>query len=120
MRTSAPHRPVPWLRERLDAVDCEDGMTVLIDTLVERQSFACQRSWFARGRSDPSIRIFRYEDLAQDEVAFLRDLFGYLDVQMSEHEFTGLSERHAFARYAKGITRSPGRSNSASLRTVAM
>jgi hypothetical protein len=94
--------PIPWLRERLDAVGFEDGMIFLIDTLAEWQFFDCQRSWFARGRSDPAIRIFPYEDLAQDEVAFLRDLFGYLDVRMSEHEFTGLSERHAFAKYAKG------------------
>jgi hypothetical protein len=94
--------PIPWLRERLNAVDFEDGMVFLIDTLAEWQFFDCQRSWFAGGRADPSVRIFRYEDLAKDEVAFLRDLFGYLDIRMSNQEFTGLSERHAFAKYAKG------------------
>ena len=95
-------------------------MTFLIDTPGGKAVLRLSALLVRKGRSDPSIRIFRYEDLAQDEVAFLRDLFGYLDVPMSEHEFTGLSERHAFASYAKVITRSPGRSNSASLRTVAM
>jgi len=94
--------PIPWLRERLDAVDFEDGMIFLIDALAEWGFFDGQRSWFARGRADPAVRIFRYEDLAEDEVEFLRRLFGYLDVRMSDDEFTGLSERHAFAKYAKG------------------
>jgi Sulfotransferase domain len=94
--------PIPWLRERLDAVDFEDGMTFLIDTLAEWQFFDCQRSWFAGGRADPSVRIFRYEDLARDEAAFLRDLLGYLDVRMSNQVFTDLCERHAFAKYSKG------------------
>lgn len=94
--------PIPWLRERLDAADFEDGMIFLIDTLAEWQFFDGQRSWLVAGRSDPSVRIFRYEDLAKDEVAFLRDLFGYLDVEMSDQEFIGLCERHAFARYAQG------------------
>jgi Sulfotransferase domain len=94
--------PIPWLRERLNAVDFEDGMIFLIDTLAEWGFFDGQRSWFARGRADPAVRIFRYEDLAKDEVAFLHDLFGYLDVRMGDDEFTGLSERHAFAKYSKG------------------
>jgi hypothetical protein len=94
--------PIPWLRERLNAVDFEHGMTFLIDALAEWGFFDCQRSWFTTGRSDPAVRIFRYEDLARDEVAFLRDLLGYLDVRMGAEEFAGLCERHAFARYAKG------------------
>lgn len=94
--------PIPWLRERLNAVDFEDGMIFLIDTLAEWQYFECQRSWLVEGRSDPAVRICRYEDLAKDEVAFLRDLFGYLEIGMSDQEFTGLCERHAFARYARG------------------
>ena len=94
--------PIPWLRERLNAVDFEDGIIFLIDALAEWGFFECQRSWFTDGRSDPAVRIFRYEDLAKDEVAFLRDLFGYLEVGMSDEAFTSLSERHAFVRYAKG------------------
>ena len=94
--------PIPWLRERLNAVDFEQGMIFLIDALAEWGFFDCQRSWFAAGRSDSAVRIFRYEDLAKDEVAFLRELFGYLEVGISDQEFAGLCERHAFARYAKG------------------
>lgn len=94
--------PIPWLRERLGAVDFEEGMIFLIGTLAEWGFFDCQRSWLTKGISDPSVRIFRYEDLAQDEVAFLGDLFGYLDVGMGAQVFTELCERHAFARYAKG------------------
>ena len=63
-------------------------MIVLIDTLAEWQFFDCQRSWFEDGRSDPAVRIFRYEDLAKDEVAFLRDLFGYLGVRPGGHQLT--------------------------------
>lgn len=94
--------PIPWLRERLNAADYEDGMIFLIDTLAEWQFFDCQRSWLAGGRSDPSVRIFRYENLAKDETAFLGDLFGYLDVRMSNQEFASLCERHAFAKYSRG------------------
>jgi Sulfotransferase domain len=94
--------PIPWLRERLGAVDFEEGIIFLIDTLAEWGFFDCQRSWLTRGMSDPSVRIFRYEDLAKDEVAFLRELFGYLQVRMSDQEFAGLCERHAFAKYSKG------------------
>ena len=97
-----PIDPIPWLRARLEAVDFEDGMIFLVDALANWGFFECQRSWFARGRADPAVRIFRYEDLARDETAFLRDLLGYLGVEMSDQEFRGLCERHAFARYAKG------------------
>jgi hypothetical protein len=94
--------PIPWLRERLNAVSFEDGMTFLIDALAEWGFFDCQRSWCSEGWSDPAVRVFRYEDLAGDEVAFLRELFGYLGVGMNDEEFTALCQRHAFARYAKG------------------
>jgi hypothetical protein len=94
--------PIPWLRERLNAVDFEEGMIFLIDALADWGFFECQRSWFARGRTDLAVRIFRYEDLAGDEAAFLRDLLGYLEVGLSDRELAGLCERHAFARYSKG------------------
>ena len=94
--------PIPWLRERLNAVDFEQGINFLIDALADWGFFECQRSWFTAGRSDPAVRIFRYEDLAKDEVAFLHELLGYLEVEMTEEEFAGVCERHAFAKYAKG------------------
>ena len=86
----------------LGRMSVQKNPVFLVDALANWGFFDCQRSWFARGRADPAVRIFRYEDLASDDTAFLRDLLGYLGVEMSDQEFRGLCERHAFARYAKG------------------
>jgi hypothetical protein len=92
--------PIPVLRKDLQNMDLQEGMKYIIDRLDEWGSFETQRSWMNIHEDTERIKIFRYEDLARDSFTFLRDLFVYLDIVMSENEFVSLYDRHKFERHS--------------------
>jgi hypothetical protein len=53
-------------------------------------------------RDDPNIRIFRYEDFARDNRDFLKQLFGFPEVNMPEKAFDTLYNQHTFERLMRG------------------
>jgi hypothetical protein len=97
----APLGPLFAIREQLQKLDQHAGMQLAIDQMETLGLFEAQRSWLA-ARNDPRVAIFRYEDLAADNRAFLKRLFTYLEVHMPDDAFETLWHRHSFARHAEG------------------
>ena len=93
--------PIPEMRLALEGQDLQAGLKYIIDKLEEYGSFAAQRSWLAAS-ADSKVHIFRYEDLAQDNRAFLRRLLEYLQVSLPSRAFGALYDRHNFKRLALG------------------
>jgi hypothetical protein len=102
MYSHLPFGPVPDLRGALEGLAVAHGMRHVIDTLEDWGSFQVQRSWMEVPQDREDVRVFRYEDLARDNRAFLRQLFDYLDVSIPDGEFSTLYARHTFARHAGG------------------
>jgi hypothetical protein len=73
----------------------------MIDCLNEFGLFAAQRSWM-QSAQEQGVQLFRYEDLANDNFAFLKHLLEYLEVTLSDEELIDLYNRHSFENKAKG------------------
>ncbi len=91
---------IPRMRKELEDLNIQDGLKYVIDALEEMGVFEAQRSWISV--DDEKHKIFRYEDLANDNCTFLRELLSYLDVEVSPEKFDILYNRHAFESRAKG------------------
>jgi hypothetical protein len=94
-RSHKPIGEIPELRRRLEGLDDTTGMSLIIDTLDEWGLFRAQRSWGSPG-NEHGVRVFRYEDLADDHRAFLSDVFDYLKIPIPESEFEDLCRRKSF------------------------
>jgi hypothetical protein len=68
---------IPELRAALKGLEPQEGFRRVIDTLQWWRSFDAQRSWARSGE-----KIFRYEDLAADELRFTKNLLDFLDVRI--------------------------------------
>jgi hypothetical protein len=104
------HKPtglIPKFREDLARLDLGAGLKYSIDTLWERGLFQAQLSWMNAGGT--RSRIFRYEDLAGNQRAFLRSILEFLGVSIPEEEFHALCRAHSFEANSGG--RSIGQSD---------
>jgi hypothetical protein len=100
---------VQELRAELQEIDDDvKGIKHMIRRTAEFGFFDAQRSWVRAPASD-SVKILLYEDFAQDNMRFLRDLLGFLEVRVNEADFAQLAERHSFRQRAGG--RSAGESD---------
>ncbi len=89
------------MRETLHQLGPQDGMRYMIDQVAAFGTFDAQRSWLDAG-DDPHVRLFRYEDLAGDNRAFLRQLMDYLEVPMPAPALERLNANTTFQRLAGG------------------
>lgn len=96
---------IPELRTELLQLSLHEGLRYSIDRLEWTGLFSAQRSWLDVSEMPQNIRIFRYEDLARDNKAFLKELLGYLGVEMPGKEMARLYERHRYERYSGGRPR---------------
>lgn len=92
--------PIPDLRKDLKKIDFHEGMKYIIDRLDEWGSFEAQRSWINADEEGGKVRIFRYEDLAGDNLNFLIQLFDYLNILMPEDKLLSLYGRHRFEKHS--------------------
>jgi len=95
-----PVPPVPKLRKDLKTMDRHEGLKYIIDTLDDWGSFDAQRSWVHAEKENKGIKIFRYEDLANDYPSFLDRLFAYLEIHIPDNKFSVLCGRHTFKKYS--------------------
>lgn len=93
-------------RKDLEGLTVQDGLRYSIDCLDRLGLFWAQKSWIGRPADDRPVKIFRYEDLAADQRAFLRELLEYLEIQLPSAAFAAVSERHQFKKLTGG--RAPG------------
>lgn len=101
----AVSRLTPQLRSALEERTLSAGLKLIIDKLEHWGSFWAQRSWMRVTEDQENIRVFRYEDLVRDERTFLNALFEYLDINVPEHKFSALYDRHRFEWYSGGRKR---------------
>jgi len=91
---------IPKMRKELETLNMKDGLKYAINALEEIGVFEAQRSW--ADVDDKKHKIFRYEDLANDNRTFLKQLLSYLDVEVSAEKFDVLYNRHSFESHTKG------------------
>jgi hypothetical protein len=92
---------IPAKREQLTHLDMREGLKLVIDQIDALGLFDAQRSWL-EAAGDPAVAVFRYEELAADNAAFLRKLLDYLEVPMPAQAIADLAARHSFSRHAEG------------------
>lgn len=92
--------PIPAMRRDLQPLSEDDGYKYVIDRLVEWESFEAQRSWVTA--EDPNVRIFRYEELAEDNADFIARLLSYLEIGITAEDMATLTSRHRFEGRAEG------------------
>ena len=93
---------VQELRAELQAIDDKhEGLKHMITRMGEFDFFQTQRTWVDAPTSE-FVRVLRYEDFARDNETFLRDLLDFLEVDLTERQFSELATRHSFARRAGG------------------
>ena len=91
---------IPKMRKDLEEMTVPEGLKYATDALEEMGVFEAQRSW--AGIEDANCKLFRYEDLAQDNRAFLQELLSYLEVDIPSAQFDILHDRQAFTSRTKG------------------
>jgi hypothetical protein len=94
--------PAAQLRPLLQGLPKEDGMIAVVDRLREWGIFDALRSWAVKGKADPAVRLFRYEQIADAPEAFLADLFDWLDIPVPGRDIELLARRHSFKAHAGG------------------
>lgn len=85
------------VREELRPMPTKEGLIYSIDWLDKSGLFKAQQSWV---NAEDEVALMRYEDLANNNEIFLRDLFDFLEINMSKRDFEVLSKRHTYANYA--------------------
>jgi hypothetical protein len=96
--------PIPQMRHDLQKLSYKDGLKYVIDKLDEFGSFAAQRSW-VQAKKSKNIAIFRYEDFADDNENFLKQLLQFLEIEIPEAELFVLYSKYAFKNMANGRKR---------------
>jgi hypothetical protein len=92
---------IPEKRTQLAQLDLRAGLKLVVDQIDALGLFEAQHSWLDAA-GDPMVAVFRYEELAADNHAFLRKLLDYLEVPMPAGRIAALSRRHSFERHANG------------------
>ena len=90
------------LRDDMETMSFEEGMKYCIDTLEEFGLFYAQRSWMQREEDHNKIKIFRYEDFAADNYAFLIELLKYLCIDVPQDDLRKLYGDNTFSRITGG------------------
>lgn len=88
--------PIPDMRGHLEKMDRTFGFKYVIDKLIEFGYFDSQQSWIDSGE-----KIFQYELLSKDYSVFLRELFQFLNIQLSDRNFHSICRRYKFERLVK-------------------
>lgn len=89
------------VRKKLLDMNEHDGIIYSIKYLSEYGAFKAQHSWLNAEAHDPNVRIFRYEDLINDEFKSFKAIFEHCDIQIPEDVFQSIIRDHLFKNRAK-------------------
>jgi hypothetical protein len=95
---------IPQYRKKLNKLSLNDGLKYSIESLEQAGLFYAQKTWMTLNAE--GIKIFRYEDFVKDNYRFLKQLFSYLDVEISEIGLKNLVDRNKFKNFSGN--RDPG------------
>lgn len=98
----SPNVLINDIKKQLDKLCFSEGLKYSIDKLEEVGLFEVQRSWTSIPRNLENIKVFYYEDFVKNNFSFLKDIFSYLDISMSEKEFTSLCNKYSFEKISGG------------------
>lgn len=108
--------PIHTIRYNLERLDFDDGLKYIIDTQAEFGLFECQRSWIEAQKSNwaykplnliqgtaphETAKIFRYEDLSNNELNFVRDLFAFLEIKMPPKILESIVTKNTIKKLSK-------------------
>ena len=88
------------IRNDLKELPLSEGLKYSIDRLDKVGLFELQKTWVQIPGNSQNIRIFRYEDLAEDNFQFLMQLFDYLEISTPPDKLLELYSKHKFSKYA--------------------
>ena len=97
--------PIPALRKKLVTTSKQEGIRLVIDTIEQWGLFDAQRSWLnisSETRNARHIKILYYEDLAEENHAFLQSLFHYMEIDIPETTIAKLYKRQRFEVHSGG------------------
>lgn len=98
------NKVVNQARKDLKNLDITEGLKYTIEKLDKLGLFEAQKTWKQAEGKVQHFRIFRYEDLANNNFNFLMRLFQYLDIEMPQNDFLKLYQKHKFENYSGGRT----------------
>lgn len=90
------------LRDEMEDMSFVEGMNFCIDTLEDFGLFYAQRSWLSNKDETNNVKIFRYEEFAEDNFTFLKKLFEFLRINMPQEKVDVLYEKNTFSRITGG------------------
>jgi hypothetical protein len=93
---------IPEMRIQLEKMDFKTGLKYIIDKVESFGTFEAQLSWLDAGNESEQIKIFRYEDLADNSSVFMRNLFRFLEIDIPESELISLAEKYSFESINRG------------------
>jgi hypothetical protein len=94
------------VREKLQALSEEEGLNHVIEFVASRGLFAALRSWQQGVASDPHSRIFRYEDLTdENQFATWKQLLAHCDIAMPDDVLREVLKEYSFSALTKGRER---------------
>ena len=88
------------IRQKLKRLSSSEGLKYSIAYLEENGLFEGQKSWAKRGGQQ--LKVFKYEELAKDNLSFLNQLFAFLEINIPQEKITILYEKHQFSKYSGG------------------
>ncbi|MCS3700524.1 hypothetical protein GGQ20_001841 [Salinibacter ruber] len=85
-------------RQKLRNSSKEMGLVHSIDHLCEYDTFKCMKSWASKAHN-PNVHVVKFENLyGNGSVQTFRNLFEFLDIQMSKTDLMELLEAYSFER----------------------
>jgi hypothetical protein len=93
-------------RERLSALQLEEGLVQCIEDLDRMGLFRALRSWAGASRADGRLMVVRYEDLiGAGSAAEFTKIFLHCDIPIGGVALQQLLERYSFNRMSGGRAR---------------
>jgi hypothetical protein len=94
------------VREKLQALPEEDGLQFAIDRIASRGLYTALRTWQQGAGSDERLRIFRYEELTdENQFATWKQLLAHCDIRMPDDVLHEVLKDYAFSALTKGRER---------------
>lgn len=94
------------VREKLQVLSEEEGLNYVIEFVESRGLFAALRSWQQGVAGDSRLRIFRYEELTdENQFTTWKQLLAHCDIAMPDETLRAVLKEYSFSALTKGRER---------------
>jgi len=77
-------------------MELDEGLLYAIDKLDQYGVFEAMNSWLGVDRTDSLVKVIRYEDLVQNDIATFGSLFSHCDIFFPHDELEELIKDYRF------------------------